>query len=86
MERANRLNAQLIGVNNRDLHSFNVDLNTTSSVMSLASEDIVIAALSGITCKADVEKYVSEGVKAVLVGEALMRAKDTSAFVKELIG
>lgn len=85
MKRALAIGSKLIGVNNRDLHSFNVDLNTTSSLVSLVPHDTVLAALSGISSGADVAKYVSEGVGAVLVGEALMKAPDTKAFIKELI-
>lgn len=85
MKRALALGSKLIGVNNRDLHSFNVDLNTTSSLVSLVPKDAVLAALSGISSGKDVAKYVSEGVSAILVGEALMKAPDTKAFIKELI-
>lgn len=85
MKRALALGSKLIGVNNRDLHSFNVDLNTTSSLVSLVPKDAVLAALSGISSGKDVAKYVSEGVSAVLVGEALMKAPDTKAFIKELV-
>ncbi|KAK9464797.1 indole-3-glycerol phosphate synthase-domain-containing protein [Lipomyces arxii] len=86
MKRALAIGSKVIGVNNRDLHSFNVDLGTTSSLASMVPEDTVLCALSGITSRADVEKYLSEGVHGFLVGEALMRAKDTTDFVHELIG
>lgn len=86
MTRAIQLGAKVIGVNNRDLHSFNVDLGTTSSLVSMVPKGTVLCALSGITSRADVEKYRSEGVGGFLVGEALMRAPDTTAFVHELIG
>lgn len=78
--------SKFIGVNNRDLHSFNVDLSTTSNLVQSVSEDTLIAALSGITDRAQVEKYAKDGVKAILVGEALMRAKDPKQFIHELIG
>jgi anthranilate synthase / indole-3-glycerol phosphate synthase len=84
--RANKLGAKVIGVNNRDLHSFHVDLNVTSSLASAVPEGVILAALSGITARPEVDKYVSDGVNAVLVGEALMRAEDPYRFVQELLG
>lgn len=80
------LGARVIGVNNRDLTSFEVDLNTTSRLMDLVPETTIVCALSGIFGRKDVEAYQKDGVKAILVGEALMRAKDTAVFVSELLG
>lgn len=85
MKRALAIGSKLIGVNNRDLHSFSVDLNTTSSLVSLVPEGTVLAALSGISGNADVRKYYKEGVSAILVGEALMKASSTKDFIKELL-
>ncbi|KAL4977383.1 N-anthranilate isomerase [Aspergillus desertorum] len=80
------LGAQVIGVNNRDLTSFEVDLGTTSRLMDQVPEGTIVCALSGISGPNDVEAYKKDGVKAILVGEALMRASDTAAFVTELLG
>ncbi|KAL4879417.1 indole-3-glycerol phosphate synthase-domain-containing protein [Aspergillus karnatakaensis] len=80
------LGAQVIGVNNRDLTSFEVDLGTTSRLMDQVPESTIVCALSGISGPKDVEAYKKDGVKAILVGEALMRAPDTAAFVAELLG
>ncbi|KAI9372593.1 indole-3-glycerol phosphate synthase-domain-containing protein [Aspergillus egyptiacus] len=80
------LGAQVIGVNNRDLTSFEVDLGTTSRLMDQVPESTIVCALSGISGPKDVEAYKKDGVKAILVGEALMRASDTAAFVAELLG
>jgi anthranilate synthase/indole-3-glycerol phosphate synthase/phosphoribosylanthranilate isomerase len=80
------LGSQVIGVNNRDLTSFEVDLGTTSRLMDHVPESTIVCALSGILGPKDVESYKKEGVKAILVGEALMRAQNTSAFVAELLG
>lgn len=80
------LGSQVIGVNNRDLTSFEVDLGTTSRLMDQVPESTIVCALSGISGPKDVEAYKKEGVRAILVGEALMRAADTSAFVAELLG
>ncbi|KAL4806702.1 indole-3-glycerol phosphate synthase-domain-containing protein [Aspergillus unguis] len=80
------LGSQVIGVNNRDLTSFEVDLGTTSRLMDQVPESTIVCALSGISGPKDVEAYKKDGVKAILVGEALMRASDTTAFVAELLG
>ncbi|KAI8883217.1 hypothetical protein K501DRAFT_285451 [Backusella circina FSU 941] len=86
MARANALGAKLIGVNNRNLHSFDVDMETTSRLAEMVPAETILCALSGITGKADVEQYVKQGVHAVLVGEALMRAWNLNEFVSELLG
>ena len=86
MKRACILGAKVIGVNNRDLHSFKVDLSTTTKLLSLAPKDSILCGLSGITCRDDVEKLEREGVHGVLVGEALMKAKDIIAFARALKG
>jgi len=85
MEVALSLGAKVIGVNNRNLHDFQVDMGTTSRLTDMVKErDVILCALSGISSAEDVKRYASEGVSAVLIGESLMRAKDTAAFVREL--
>ncbi|KAL4062781.1 indole-3-glycerol phosphate synthase-domain-containing protein [Scleroderma yunnanense] len=87
MDIALDLGAKVIGVNNRNLHDFQVDMGTTSRLVDMVKErDVILCALSGISSPKDVSQYVEQGVAAVLVGEALMRAKDTKAFVHELLG
>ena len=86
MDAALRLGARVIGVNNRDLTSFKVDLTTTDKLMSGVPEDVFICALSGISGPRDVEAYKQHKVGGVLVGEALMRAADVEVFVKSLLG
>ena len=86
MARALELGAKVIGVNNRNLHDFSVDMGTTSSLVDMVRErDVVLCALSGIQGPEDVRVYKEQGVNAVLVGESLMRAKDTAVFIKELL-
>ncbi|KAL3428224.1 indole-3-glycerol phosphate synthase [Phlyctema vagabunda] len=80
------LGAKVIGVNNRNLASFEVDLDTTSRLMDQVPKETIVCALSGISGPEDVKAYQENGVGAVLVGEALMRAKDTAAFIRELLG
>lgn len=87
MEAALRLNAKVIGVNNRDLHSFKVDLGTTTSLVSQTPEGTILCALSGISTREDVERYEDAGVSAVLIGESLMRAgHDAKSFIDTLMG
>jgi anthranilate synthase/indole-3-glycerol phosphate synthase/phosphoribosylanthranilate isomerase len=87
LQLALELGAKVIGVNNRNLHDFNVDMSTTSRVnAALEGREVILCALSGISSPADVETYVKEGVRAVLVGESLMRASDAGAFLRQLIG
>ena len=86
MQIAVALGSKVIGVNNRDLVSFEVDLDTTSRLMDAVPPDTIVCALSGITGSKDVEPYRKNGVGAVLVGEALMRAPNTAQFVNELLG
>ena len=86
MKKALQLGAKVIGVNNRDLTSFEVDLDTTSRLMDIVPKDTIVCALSGISGPADVEAYKANGVRGILVGEALMRAPDTNKFVAQLLG
>ncbi|KAF4554988.1 Indole-3-glycerol phosphate synthase-like protein [Elsinoe fawcettii] len=86
MEIAVKLGSKVIGVNNRNLTNFEVDMDTTSRLMSMVPKETVVCALSGISGPSDVRPYLKNGVGAVLVGEALMRAKDTAAFIAELLG
>ncbi|KAF8448679.1 indole-3-glycerol phosphate synthase-domain-containing protein [Boletus edulis BED1] len=79
------LGANVIGVNNRNLHDFNVDMGTTSRLADMARGDVVICALSGISGPEDVRGYAEQGVGAVLVGEALMRAEDPRVFIHHLL-
>ena len=86
MEIAVKLGSKVIGVNNRNLTSFEVDMDTTTRLMNMVSKDTILCALSGISGPQDVKPYQQAGVAAVLVGEALMRAKDTAKFIAELLG
>ncbi|MBE7519773.1 MAG: indole-3-glycerol phosphate synthase TrpC [Thermoflexaceae bacterium] len=78
--------ATLIGINNRDLRSFNVDLSTTERLAGVFPANVMVAALSGISSRADVERFQAAGASAVLVGEALMVAPDPAAKIAELLG
>jgi anthranilate synthase/indole-3-glycerol phosphate synthase/phosphoribosylanthranilate isomerase len=86
MEIAVKLGSKVIGVNNRNLVSFEIDMETTSRLVSMVPKDTILCALSGIAGPKDVEPYIQGGVGAVLVGEALMRASNTEQFITELLG
>lgn len=79
------LNVKLIGVNNRDLHTFNVDPKTTTVLAKLVPENVILVALSGIKTQEDAMFYYKNGAKAILVGESLIKAKDKASFVQGLI-
>ncbi|KYK61416.1 trifunctional tryptophan biosynthesis enzyme [Drechmeria coniospora] len=84
MTAAVKLGAKAIGVNNRNLESFEVDLNTTGRLRSMVPASTLICALSGINTHDDVLMNKKDGVDAVLVGEAIMRAPDAGVFISEL--
>lgn len=84
MNTAIKLGAKVIGVNNRNLETFEVDLGTTRSLRSMIPNETIICALSGINSHQDVQDCKNDGVNAVLVGEAIMRAPDASEFIREL--
>ncbi len=85
-ERAIAAGAALIGINNRDLRSFTVDLATTERLAGTFPEHVLVAALSGISARADVERFQAAGASAVLVGEALMVAADPAEKIRDLLG
>lgn len=78
--------AQVIGINNRDLHTFVTDLATTESLSRHIPADKVIVSESGISTPEDLSRLEPCGVNAVLVGEALVTASDTAAKVRSLTG
>lgn len=84
MTAAVKLGSKAIGVNNRNLESFEVDLKTTSRLRSMVPENVIICALSGINTYQDVLENKNDGVNAVLVGEAIMRAPDATQFISQL--
>ncbi|MPZ49645.1 MAG: indole-3-glycerol phosphate synthase TrpC [Dehalococcoidia bacterium] len=83
-ERAVAAGATLFGINNRDLHTFDVDLATTERIRPLLPHDAVIIGESGVHTRADVARLHAAGVGAILVGEAFMTAPDIAAKMDEL--
>jgi indole-3-glycerol phosphate synthase len=86
MERALRLNPALVGINNRDLHTFNVDLDVTQRLAQMAPPEITLVAESGIFTVADVETIAAVGARAILVGESIVRSGDIGGQVRKLSG
>jgi len=85
MDRAGALGATLVGVNNRDLKSFTVDLAITERLATRAPKDALLVTESGIFTAADVERLEASGAKAMLVGESLMRQSDVEAATRALL-
>ncbi len=86
LERVLPLEPRLIGVNNRDLRDFSVDLNTCLKLRPYAPPGVCFVAESGIHTATDVTRLARAGIDAILVGEALVKAKDVGQKVQELIG
>jgi len=79
-----RAGATLFGINNRDLHTFDVDLATTERLRPLLPREAIVVAESGVRTRDDVERLYKAGANAVLVGEALMTSPDVRAKMQEL--
>lgn len=86
VEAAVEAGAEVIGINNRDLHSLDVDLGTTFKLLADVPAGTVVVAESGITERGHVSELEDAGVDAILVGEALMRADDPATAVRDLLG
>ncbi|TSE23426.1 Indole-3-glycerol phosphate synthase [Tepidimonas sediminis] len=86
LERAQRLRTPLIGVNNRDLRTFQVSLQTTLDLLPRLEPGRLLVTESGIATRDDVRRLRDAGVPAFLVGEALMRADDPGAALAALFG
>jgi indole-3-glycerol phosphate synthase len=86
LERAVAVNPKVIGINNRDLRTFDVDLATTERLAPQVPDGIAVVGESGVGSRNDVLRLGEAGVDAVLVGESLMRQPDRAAAVRELLG
>lgn len=86
IEKAFKVGARVIGVNNRDLKTFEVNLETCISLRRFVPENILFVAESGIRNSDDIAILKKTGVDAVLIGEALMRSIDKKAALRELKG
>jgi indole-3-glycerol phosphate synthase len=86
LERAVVAGADVIGINNRDLRTFEVDLAVAERLAPLAPPGAIVVGESGIFTRHDVERLERAGIDAVLVGESLIVAPDRTAAVRELLG
>ena len=86
VERAVHSEAEIIGINNRDLNTLSIDINMTRRLRPLIPQERIVVSESGIKSKRDIEKLGKWGVDAVLIGEALVTTGDVMAKMKELIG
>jgi indole-3-glycerol phosphate synthase len=86
LPRVLRVGARLIGINNRNLHTFEVDLDHTIRLRRQIPADRVVVGESGIRTRADAQRLEDAGVAAMLVGETLMARDDIGAAVDELLG
>jgi indole-3-glycerol phosphate synthase len=86
MARAADAGATLIGINNRDLHTFSVDLAVSERLAARRPTGSLIVAESGIASRSDVARLVAVGVDAILVGESLVLSPDRSAAIRDLRG
>jgi len=86
LERALALRTPLVGINNRNLRTFEVSLETTLTLLARVPGDRVVVTESGIVGAGDVRRMRAAGVDAFLVGEAFMRASDPGAALSELFG
>lgn len=86
MEKAVNAGAKIIGVNNRNLKNFTVDITNSTRLRGLAPEHTLFVAESGIKTRSDIQALQEAGVNGVLIGETLMRSADKKAMLDELRG
>lgn len=86
LERAVQLPTRLLGINNRNLRSFDTSLDTTLDLLAAVQDDRLVITESGIHTKEDVARMRAAGVNGFLVGEAFMRADDPGAMMRQLFG
>ena len=86
LEKALATDAEVVGVNARDLETLDVDLESALAMLGRVPDDRIAVLESGIASRGDVERATAAGARAVLIGEALMRAEDPGAKLRELRG
>mgnify|MGYP001483487215 FL=1 len=84
VEKALSINANLIGINNRNLKTFEVDLETTKHLTQYIPQEVLVVSESGIKTREDVQKICSYGVSIFLVGEAFMKADNPGSELKNI--
>jgi indole-3-glycerol phosphate synthase len=86
VDRACRLGACLIGINTRDLQTFEMDPDRATRLAPPPAPGRIVISLSGISTRADIDRQLAAGVSRFLVGESLMRAQDPAAALRRLLG
>ena len=86
LDRAIALNSKLLGINNRNLKTLQVDLSVTEELIKKAPKDSILVSESGIRNRSDIERIVACGVNCFLVGESLLREKNIGSALSKLIG
>ncbi|MCM1325337.1 MAG: indole-3-glycerol phosphate synthase TrpC [Bacteroidales bacterium] len=84
LKAAENAGARIIGVNNRNLKDFTVDINNSVRLRSLVSKDILFVSESGMKTREDIKRLEENGTNGVLIGETLMRSDDKAALLREL--
>ena len=85
MERAKTLRSPLLGINNRDLNTFEVSLDVTRKLAREAPPDRMIVSESGLSTRQDLAQIARYGVRCFLIGESLMRAENVELATRELL-
>lgn len=85
LERAGRLETRLLGINNRNLHTFETDLGTTTRLARGAPADRIIVSESGFSTRQDLAQMARFGIRCFLIGETLMRQPDVEAATRDLL-
>ncbi len=85
LARALKLRSRMIGINNRDLHTFHTSLETTERLAPLIPKDRMIVGESGLFTPADLARLAKAGVNAFLIGESLMRQQDVTAATRAIL-
>ena len=85
LDRALDIDAKIIGINTRNLATFEVDLKTTEELSEEVPDDVILVSESGIKTAADTQRVFDSGANAILVGETLMRSDDVHAAVASLL-